>query len=347
MIEQKVEAYSKPMFYRGVVEDNEDPEKLGRLKVRIYGIHSDDDSECPTDSLPWAEMAMALNHGFMSGVGYSYVPLKGTYVWVFLDCGCEDKPVVFAACPGISNTKDSGSFADPDGEFPRDNRLGESDFNRLSRGEQIDDTDIEMSLKARNDMVVPTATGGTWSEPESTNSAAQYPTNTVLETKSGHTIQIDDTEGNERIHIFHKSGSYFELRSDGDTVLHSTNNNFEIVEMDDNKHIFFNSNETINMNATRLIGMNNDEVIGNNETRLIGNNQQITIGNNRQKIVGNNCTNIIGNNLTGIVGNNETRMVANNQLITIGNNRIVTTASNDILTAGGNIIIFGSMTFIN
>ena len=28
----------KPIFYRGVIEDNNDPEKLGRLKVRIFGI---------------------------------------------------------------------------------------------------------------------------------------------------------------------------------------------------------------------------------------------------------------------------------------------------------------------
>lgn len=347
MVKNDIKAPLQPLFYRGVVEDNEDPEKLGRLKVRIFGIHSDDDGECPTDSLPWAEMAVSLNHGFISGVGYSYVPLKGTYVWVFLDCGNEDKPVVFAACPGISTQKDSGSFSDPDGTYPLDERLNESDYNRLARNDKVSETDIEISLKAHNDKGVPTATGGSWNEPETLNSSGAYPTNTVLETKSGHTIQVDDTDSNERIHVFHKTGSYVEIRPNGDVTIHSINDKYEIVEGTENRHTFIDSNETINANATRIVGLNNDEIIGVDETRTIGNNQTITIGNNQQITIGNNRQLVVGNNKDQIVGNNFNEVVGNNSTHMIGSNRTTTIGANETLMAGGNIIIFGSMTFIN
>ena len=39
----------------------------------------------------------------------------------------------------------------------------------------------------------------------------KYPFNTVHTTKSGHAFEIDDTEGHERVHWWHRSGSYEEI----------------------------------------------------------------------------------------------------------------------------------------
>ena len=56
---------------------------------------------------------------------------------------------------------------------------------------------------------------GTMSElPPSYN--ARYPHNNVLaSTQSGHLIEVDDTPGAERIHIYHRTGSHVEMRPDG------------------------------------------------------------------------------------------------------------------------------------
>ncbi len=44
----------------------------------------------------------------------------------------------------------------------------------------------------------------------------KYPFNTILiESESGHLIEIDDTPKAERVHIFHMSGSHIEMRPDG------------------------------------------------------------------------------------------------------------------------------------
>ena len=49
-----------PGNYRAIVEDNEDPLDLGRVRVRILGIHSLDPTETPVDNLPWAEPCLSL-----------------------------------------------------------------------------------------------------------------------------------------------------------------------------------------------------------------------------------------------------------------------------------------------
>ena len=41
--------------FTGVVDDRMDPEKLGRYRVRVLGIHTDDKEVLPTSDLPWAQ----------------------------------------------------------------------------------------------------------------------------------------------------------------------------------------------------------------------------------------------------------------------------------------------------
>lgn len=53
-----------------------------------------------------------------------------------------------------------------------------------------------------------------FSEPSSSY-AAKYPNNRVIRTKNGIVVEIDDTPGAQRVHIYHPSGSYYELRPDG------------------------------------------------------------------------------------------------------------------------------------
>ena len=45
-------------WFQGVVEDHNDPEQIGRVRVRCLGIHTEDKEALPTDDLPWAMVMM-------------------------------------------------------------------------------------------------------------------------------------------------------------------------------------------------------------------------------------------------------------------------------------------------
>lgn len=84
------------LTFAGVVEINQDPLKLGRLKVRVplvYGVGEDSASYIGTNDLPWAMPAgMPAGASAKSG-GFSQIPEPGDTVWVrFLD-GEPEKPI--------------------------------------------------------------------------------------------------------------------------------------------------------------------------------------------------------------------------------------------------------------
>lgn len=62
--------------HRGIVEDNADPLKLGRLKVRVRAAYGDQ----PVDRLPWA--LPCFTYGGMPQMALYAVPEVGAGVWV-------------------------------------------------------------------------------------------------------------------------------------------------------------------------------------------------------------------------------------------------------------------------
>jgi hypothetical protein len=97
--------YGKKQFiwWTGVVEDIQDPLKLGSVRVRIIGLHSENKSLVPTDSLPWAQVALPTT-GAKSVSG----PREGDWVFGFFQDGeYAQIPVVLSVFPGIESAQSS------------------------------------------------------------------------------------------------------------------------------------------------------------------------------------------------------------------------------------------------
>lgn len=235
------------LFY-GVVEDVNDPEKTGRVRVRCYGFHSENKSNIATEHLPWATVAMPVTSSSSSGLGSSHGLLAGASVIGFFRDGdeCQD-PVVMFTYNGkpVDEVNVNLGFNDPTGKLPR--YVNESDVNRLIRNENIDET-IVKSKEDSLEKKVTSAFGVEWSEPKSAY-AAVYPNNKVIETESGHIVEFDDTDGSERINLHHRSGTFVEIHPDGSTVSKYQGNNYEIVAKDNNVLIKGDCNITVNGNA--------------------------------------------------------------------------------------------------
>ena len=65
-------------WWIGVVEDRDDHEKLGRCRVRVFGVHTDDLIAIPTEDLPWAISIYSVNNNDAFAA-----PKEGEYVFGF------------------------------------------------------------------------------------------------------------------------------------------------------------------------------------------------------------------------------------------------------------------------
>ena len=60
-------------WFIGVVKDINDPIELGRVKVRIFGVHSENVQDISDGDLPWAQVAVPITEGGSSGIGTNVV----------------------------------------------------------------------------------------------------------------------------------------------------------------------------------------------------------------------------------------------------------------------------------
>ena len=140
------------IWFVGVVEDREDPERIGRVRVRCLGFHTEDKTSLPTEDLPWAHVMHPVTDPSMQGMGNtpSFLVEGSWVVGFFRDAQEKQQPVIIGSLPGIpSNDPDPRyGFNDPRGKvtygpYPVDgdietmlsgHRVGEPDTNRLAQG---------------------------------------------------------------------------------------------------------------------------------------------------------------------------------------------------------------------
>lgn len=208
------------IWFFGKVEDRDDPLQIGRVKVRVNGWYPPVE-EAPKEFLPWAIPIQGIMSAALGGDGLSPTGIKvGSAVFgFFLDGVDAQQPVILGSYAGFEDSI--------------------SDVNTLATGiNNIEKTQVGL-------------------EPAS-EYATVYPFNKVFATESGHVIEIDDTPGAERIHIFHKSGSYAEISTDGRFVIKSNSDSYIITARDNFTSIERHQTITIAGDHTETIGGDSD-----------------------------------------------------------------------------------------
>lgn len=286
------------VWWIGVIESRMDPVNCGRCKVRIQGLHTESGSSIPSDSLPWAQPLFPVNNSFSTP---STLKEGDMVMGFFMDGDAAQYPIIMGAFHGIPEdapNREKGFndqrtdehlktaprkpesikyTADGTGAvlteqkqaalFP--NRLNEPTTSRLCRNEGIDATIV----KSKTDSVVtvPNATGTTWIEPK-TPYNAKYPYNQVTSTESGHYFELDDTPGQERTHLYHRSGTFTETHPDGSKVDKIVKDKYTIVMKNDSVYIMGDCSITVQGNAQVYVQKNcNLKVDGNLDFNIIGN----------------------------------------------------------------------------
>jgi hypothetical protein len=191
-------------FFARIINVN-DPDMLGQCQIRIAGFHDD----IPDKDLPWAMPLlpiMSASHKLEIeeevGISPTGLTVDSFILGFFADGSTSRVPVILGSMPTIP-----------------ENNKNKHDVPKAAR---------EINVWANKKLLT--------KEPKSPYKA-KYPFNKVTRTLSGHTIELDDTPGFERIHIYHKSGAYIEMQPKGDIVLKSAANNYHIVAGNEEAYI--------------------------------------------------------------------------------------------------------------
>ena len=374
------------IWFFGVVEDRNDPLKMGRVRVRCFNWHTNDKSKVPTDALPWAQCMQPVTSAAISGIGRSATGLvEGSWViGFFLDGEDAQKPMIMGSMAGIPTELPNEEFGF-NGKYP--DLINEPDLPRPARGEleanlnandgvlptklssrPARDTHYETKIAGRAALgPVPTAVAPSvigvpdkgsadyvteegdvpyWYEPNpryggetdgvyESGGVSVYPMNHVNVSESGHVHEIDDTPNAERLHEFHKSGSFVETQQDGTKVTKVVGKDYHVVIEDRNVFIKGNMSVTIAGNAKMYVqGDQYVEVDGDQYMTVRGDRITKIQGSDIKEVVSDKSTNINGNKFERVGGNRDEQIQQNHTEKVQGNYNSTINANNTSIISG-------------
>lgn len=183
-------------WWCGVVKKHDMKYKVGMVRVAILGKHdlASQDDDYIENACPLAQVILPTTSPSFEGVGDTPQLEIGSTVFGFYMDTIGSQPFILGTIPGIPSMDDN-----------------KHSLSYLARGKNdIVDTKLHPI------------------EPDS-KYAAEYPYNRVIKTRSGHVIELDDTQGIERINIRHKSGAQIQIDPDGNMTIKSIKDSFDIV----------------------------------------------------------------------------------------------------------------------
>lgn len=176
--------------YRGKIESIDDPDRLDRVRVRVWALHRDD-SNTPDTALPWAEVSE------IGGGGYDYgsynPPPVGSSVWVIFEGGDPHFPVVVGTFRGVPkrNADNPNVYLVKDKKPSTETTWKPPDEETETPKDVFEDVD-------RGD---------------------PHPTKRVWQKSyKGHTIVVEDGDGKESFKLIDRAGQIIEFDCAVDTV---------------------------------------------------------------------------------------------------------------------------------
>ena len=296
------------IWFVGVVEDRADPKRLGRLKVRCLGYHTENLDKLPTKDLPWAHVMSPITSATISGVGQTPLgAVEGTWVVGFFQDGSDAQmPIIIGTLPGVPSELPTKIEKGDDDKYPgkgfQDYKNAnypkykdETDVNRLAVGDEsnphssltirkadrttdmgrADFNSVEVRVANADNDILPGDDGTAFSEPAIPYDAA-YPYNHVYESEGGHVREMDDTPSHERIHERHSSGSGYEIHPDGSKVTRVKKDNYELITGDDYAHIKGDQSTTTDGGVRVFVNADGSTADGH-YTIEVGNNANVNI----------------------------------------------------------------------
>lgn len=166
-------------------------------------------------------------------------------------------------------------FTDPGGVYPKN--IKEQGTSRLARNQNISDTIVTEKEETITRNVRIANSKETWDQSPVPYNAI-YPYNQVIETESGHVLELDDSPNNERIHIYHRTGTFLEIDRNGTEVSKIIGDKYEIIDRNGFVSIKGDCNITVEGSANVYVANDCNMEVGGNFVQNIGGDATITVG---------------------------------------------------------------------
>jgi len=326
-------------FHIGVVEDRHDPLQMGRVRVRVLGIHSPDRvNEVPINSLPWSLVMFPANVSSSAG-GISQL-VEGTWVLVmYYDENFQDA-IVIGALPETHSGEEkpdyAKGFSDPFGVYPKFSEGG-SNTSLAGKPDKFQEhptytersrtriTGIPIAKQYTNKTVAVEGdqdnyTRTTYDEPDLRGGMpSTYPYNNVKEYEGGMLEEYDSSPSGTRMTKMHPSGTYEEIVLDGSKTVKVVGDGYEIILGNKMMYVKGDMNLTVEGDMRTMVKGNYLlEVGGDHSTMVAGSRSAKLLGNDTFE-VSNDISFNIKNNVSIKAGNNMITRVGNDNVISIGN----------------------------
>lgn len=305
-------------LYRGIVVDNKDPLKLGRVRVQIHNVTRGSDFE----TLYWANVIQSPTFGLLNGIGFSNVLRKGTNVYLIFEEDNHCFPVVIGTIVGQSETYEDVNFRDPDAVYPKKDLQKVSDY--ATESVPKDSTDL------KSDFIDGECGAKSWVE----NTDQGYYHQQIFRTESGHQILFDNREGNHRIELRHASGNAV-IRIDPQGNISILNDAQCGIAIKSSGDIIIESKQNVRIKADENIVMESKDFtnhVEHDEKHFVGNDSVEEVSGNTLKAYGGDyCSDTNGNTQINTAG--DTNLTSNGKF-TAGSTGAKTTVS-----SSGNIYL--------
>ncbi len=236
----------------------------------------------------------------------------------------EEGAIAKEATLGISRD----GMADPTGEYPYRENWFSSSISSSARGVTINELWVGgSSMGISFDVPFPTS--------------SIYPFNQSNTTPTGHSFEIDDTPGNERVLIKHRTGAGVELKQDGSVVVASRANQVRVVGADDELVVTGQGNLTYDGDLNLTVNGDYNVDVGGTYNLRVGSNFNHSVNGSHITEVGDiHSTLVRGNKDVRVWGDafefysSELKVVAKKDVRTIvAKDFIVNAGRNNRLTA--------------
>ena len=235
-------------------------------------------------------------------------------------------------------------FQDPTGEYPKRTNWFGSSQSSAGRGVKINDLWMSGSVLGAN-FDIPVAT------------ASIFPFNQANETPSGHSFEMDDTPGNERILIKHHTGAGVELKQDGSVILASKSHQIQVVgadhevvvqgkgniTYDGDLELTVNGNYYLNVNGSYnvKVGANHNHSVNNTYITEVGDVHSTIVRGNKDIRVGGDSLDYVSGSKKNITGK-ETRTITGLDFVVNSKEHVRHTAMKKLTASSGEQMVFTS-----